>query len=146
MAHAAFELVGMGIFLKMDQLGGFDLWLYGKNAREMLGCCEDAYLRFKCFPPKVRKDFLHRVARSIWGYGKLNKDENADNPSLDLAEVGKSFLNLGPLVVIPATLYILQREGRLEFDGYNGCVLMTRRVRESEIRFFAITRRSSNRF
>lgn len=147
MAKAALKLVGLGIFYRMNLPKGFDLWFYGKHAREMLNICKDAYRRFKALAPGVKNEFLLEAEQGPYQLGKLNRNTIAGKRhSLDVTGIGRTFLNLGPLTVIPATLYILQREGRLMFDGYHGCVLIVRRNGSASVHISAIARRTSIEF
>jgi len=101
----------MSIFYKNDQPSGFAVTLSGDDARQTLKAFERSYQKFKALPPEIREERLTRGAEE-----DLRRAVQIKPHTQDSIDDENLFLTLGPL-----TIYILEREGRMASDEFNGC-------------------------
>lgn len=118
MEQAGQKLKGIGIYYKNDQPSGFGILLFNDDARRMLNVFENSYRKFKASSQETQQDYLNRDAEEdlrrasqLNPYAKGVRIQTR-RPTEDEA----LFMTLGPL-----TVYILEQEGRIVSDEFNGC-------------------------
>ncbi len=118
MVEAERKLIGLGIFYKNDGPGGFGIILEGESARGMAKFFEDAYECFKASPLEEQEEYLSQMAWEDLRWALEVNPRPNDAKSNEYAQVdgAQEFITYGPL-----TIYILEREGRLVTDEFNGC-------------------------